>query len=111
MSDNDTVDLSLTELPAAPIEQPDGPRTRWAAIIWGVALAAAGVLALRMLLTAAARDAVYEWATTTTPLTVVACVLLVLGSLLVIAGLVGLARRLQRAAAGRRANGDVGPLS
>lgn len=76
-----------------------GPRIRWAGVIWGLAFAVVGFVALRMLLNSAGRDAVYAWTTELTPLSIVSTVVLVIGALLLLTGLVGLAHRLQR---GRR---------
>ena len=79
-----------------PAVREEGPRTRWAGIIWGLAFAALGVIALKAVLTPAWSDAVYDWTVNLTPLSIVAGVLLVLGAVLLLTGLVGLAHRLQQ---------------
>ena len=65
----DTMDAA----PAA-VGAEDGPRTRWAGIVWGLGLGAVGVLALKAVLTPQWRAAIVDWTLQVTPLTVVSSV-------------------------------------
>ena len=78
------------------------PRTRWAAIIWGLVLGGIAAGALRVLLDPALRDGVSDWILGLSPLTIAAYAILVLGGLLLVAGLAGLAGRAQRRLAASR---------
>jgi hypothetical protein len=75
-----------------------GPRTRWAGIIWGVALASVGIVALQVLLGSDSRAGIIRWALHLSPLMLVSCALLVVGGALLVTGVVGIAHRLQHAA-------------
>lgn len=71
-------------------------RIRWAGIVWGAVLGALAFAGLWILGSARRRDDVAEWlGQLTVPGLVGACILVV-GALLLIAGLVGLLRRAQR---------------
>ncbi|GAA2885854.1 hypothetical protein [Microbacterium esteraromaticum] len=72
------------------------PRTRWAAIIWGVCLAAAAWFGIWMLSDTARQDAITEWFASLSPGTMTATALLGVGVLVLIGGVVGLVRRMQR---------------
>lgn len=72
------------------------PRTRWAAIIWGACFAAVAWFGIWMLSESARQDAITEWFASLTPGTMTATVLLGVGVLVLISGLVGLIRRMQR---------------
>lgn len=74
----------------------DAPRTRWAAIIWGLLFAAVSATALWITIDSDRRDAVSAWVLELSPPAAVAYLLLVAGSIALIGGLVGIARRLQR---------------
>ncbi|UNK71556.1 hypothetical protein [Microbacterium sp. H1-D42] len=74
------------------------PRTRWAAIVWGVFFAALAWTGIWILSSSARRDDLTDWFAGLTPGTIAAVSLLSLGVLVLIAGLVGLIRRAQRAA-------------
>ncbi len=97
--DNDMA-TSEERMPQAPIAVPaepaTRPRTRWAAILWGLALGAVGGGALWIVLSPARLDGFADWLVGLTPLAVVAYSALALGALLLVAGLAGLARRAQR---------------
>lgn len=73
-----------------------GPRTRWAAIVWGVFFAAVSWIAIWVLCSPARRDDVSDWFAALTPGTITAVSLLSVGVLVLVAGLVGLIRRMQR---------------
>ncbi|MBD3942708.1 hypothetical protein IF188_13480 [Microbacterium sp. NEAU-LLC] len=82
---------------------PSGPRVRWAGIVWGLVLATIAGLALWLLTDAARQAAVTHWLLNLTPAAAVAYAVLVIGAFALIAGLVGLVRRAQRAGERRRA--------
>ncbi|MBW9094291.1 hypothetical protein JNB62_11405 [Microbacterium jejuense] len=90
--------------PAQPASTaPSAPRTRWAGILWGLALAGIAAFALWLLTDADRQGAATEWLLTLSPAAAVAYSVLVLGAFALIAGLVGLVRRAQRAGERRRA--------
>lgn len=72
------------------------PRTRWAAIIWGLLFAAISATALWMLADADRRDAAADALLALTPTTAVTVALLTVGVLLLVGGAAGLVRRAQR---------------
>ncbi|MDT0158314.1 hypothetical protein Q9R19_11810 [Microbacterium sp. ARD32] len=82
---------------AAPAASAPPPRTRWAAIVWGLCFAAIAWFGIWMLSGADRRDCVTDWFATLNPGTITAFVLLAVGALVLITGLVGLLRRAQRA--------------
>jgi len=71
------------------------PRTRWAAIVWGVCFAALAWFGIWMLSGDDRRSDVSDWFASLTPGTTTAMVLLAVGVLVLITGLVGLIRRGQ----------------
>ncbi|MFK3678105.1 hypothetical protein ACI2IP_10250 [Microbacterium sp. NPDC090218] len=72
------------------------PRTRWAAIIWGLLFAAIAASALWMLADADRREAVADGLVSLTPTTLVTILVLTVGVLLLVGGAAGLIRRAQR---------------
>lgn len=72
------------------------PRTRWAAIVWGIFLATLAWAGIWILSSPTRRDDVTDWLAGLTPGTITALGLLSLGVLVLITGLVGLIRRAQR---------------
>jgi hypothetical protein len=72
------------------------PRTRWAAIIWGLLFAAIATTALWMIADDDRRDAVADGLVALTPTTIVTILLLTVGVLLLVGGAAGLIRRAQR---------------
>lgn len=72
------------------------PRTRWAAIIWGLLFAVIAATALWMLADDGRRDAVADGLVALTPATIVTILLLTVGVLLLVGGAAGLIRRAQR---------------
>lgn len=72
------------------------PRTRWAAIIWGLLFAGSATAALWMLSDAGRRDTLADALLTLTPATIVTILLLTVGVLLLVGGAAGLIRRAQR---------------
>ncbi|WP_226531326.1 hypothetical protein [Microbacterium paraoxydans] len=78
------------------VEAPSPPRTRWAAVIWGVLFAATAATALWMLADADRRDTVADGLLALTPTTIVTILLLTAGVLILVGGAAGLIRRAQR---------------
>lgn len=74
------------------------PRIRWAGIIWGLVFAGIAATMLWIVLEPARIELVADWWSTLTPAGLWLTVLLVLGGLLLVAGLSGLARRGDRGA-------------
>jgi cytochrome c-type biogenesis protein CcmH/NrfF len=72
------------------------PRTRWAAIIWGLLFACVAGTALWMIADDDRRAAVSDWVLTLTPATISTLLLLTIGVLLLVGGAAGLVRRAQR---------------
>lgn len=91
--------------PTIPMAEPDlpRPRTRWAAIVWGLALGALAAAGLWVLLDADRRAGITDWMMTLTPLSMVSYGVLVVGAIALVGGIAGLARRLQ-AGIGRRSS-------
>lgn len=85
------------------------PRVRWAGIVWGLVLAAIAATALWVLADAERVDAVRQWFMGLTPAAVAAYVALTVGALALVAGLVGIARRVQRGLESRRQAGSARP--
>ena len=92
---------------AAPACSTEAPRTRWAAIIWGLVFAATAALALWVTVSPDRRAAVADWTVSLSPTTAVAYLVLVIGAVALVAGVVGVARRAQRALARRRSGSVV----
>ncbi|MGP3535784.1 hypothetical protein ACTU3I_13380 [Microbacterium sp. RD1] len=72
------------------------PRTRWAAVVWGVALGATAALGLWILLDPSRRSGIADWTLGLTPLSASAYLVLAIGLLVLVTGVGGLARRAQR---------------
>lgn len=75
---------------------PTEPRTRWAAIIWGLFFAAVAGTGIWLLGDSGRQDAVTDWIATLNPGTITAVILLSVGILVLIGGLAGLLRRAQK---------------
>src|SRR5690349_6293621 len=71
------------------------PRTRWAAILWGIVLAAIASASLWVVVSPEGPERFVDWLIGLTPLSVVAYAVVAVGALLLIAGIAGLARRAQ----------------
>ncbi|MDR2998423.1 MAG: hypothetical protein LBU78_09915 [Microbacterium sp.] len=91
-------DAATPPAPEAPPAAPVAPRTRWAAIVWGLFFAGLAFAGIWMLSDSQRRDGVTDWLAGLAPATIVAVSLLAVGVLVLIAGLAGLLRRLQRRA-------------
>lgn len=72
------------------------PRIRWAAIVWGAVFAIIAWTGIWMLSSADRRSGISDWFAALSPGTVTALALLSIGVLVLVAGLVGLIRRLQK---------------
>ncbi|WEK60819.1 MAG: hypothetical protein P0Y60_16195 [Candidatus Microbacterium colombiense] len=81
---------------------PTPPRTRGAAIIWGLLFAAIAAYGLWTVSDDTRRDGIADWVTTLTPTTVVSLLLLAVGVLILVGGAVGLIRHAQRRALAAR---------
>ncbi|MCP2635219.1 hypothetical protein K0817_001395 [Microbacterium sp. HD4P20] len=92
---------------AAPAAATEAPRTRWAAIIWGAVFAATAAVALWVTVSPDRRTALADWTVNLSPPAAVAYLALVVGAIALVAGVVGVARRAQRALARRRS----GPMA
>lgn len=80
------------------------PRIRWAGIVWGLVFAAIAATMLWIVLEPARIAAVLDWWATLTPAGLILTVLLVLGGLLLVAGLSALGRRAEADPAGPEAS-------
>ncbi|GAA2987349.1 hypothetical protein JOD63_002150 [Microbacterium terrae] len=98
--------LPVAADPAAPATVPAAaaqasvatrPRTRWAAIIWGLVLAAIAGFGVWTLLESERREGLVDWLSTLSAPAAIAYVVLVVGVLTLVIGAVGVARRIQRA--------------
>jgi hypothetical protein len=80
----------------APGADSHGPRTRWAAVIWGVVLAALAAGTLSIVADPGRREGFVDWLVALSPAAIAGYVVLAIGAFLLVAGIVGIARRLQR---------------
>ncbi|MCI2957403.1 hypothetical protein MN032_06850 [Agromyces atrinae] len=78
---------------AAPVER---PRVRWAGILWGLVFTATAAIAIALLVDPAVRGDSEAWLRAQTPGTIALYALLALGAIILVSGLVGVIRRLQR---------------
>ena len=92
MSDTEALSAEPTD-PAAPL-LPAAPRIRWAAIVWGLLFAGIASALLWVVTDVGNRDAASVWLKTVSPATLVLVILLVVGGLLLVAGLASLLRRI-----------------
>lgn len=103
MTDDTTKALGFDEAlqppPAASVapgaREPEqlGPRIRWAGIVWGLVFAGLAAAVLWIVLDPARMELVADWWATLTPGGLILTVLIVLGGLLLVAGLSSLGRR------------------
>lgn len=77
------------------------PRTRWAAIIWGLLFAVTAAVALWLVADEDRRAGISDWALALTPVTIVTLLVLTIGVLLLAGGAASLLRRTQRRIADR----------
>lgn len=96
-----------TTLPATtaasvfPTEAQTPPRTRWAAIVWGLLFAAVSAVALWLIADDDRRAGISDWVLSLTPVTITTLLILTAGVLLLFAGASALLRRVQRETAAR----------
>ena len=79
-----------------------GPRTRWAAIIWGAVFAAIAAGTLSLVIYPANRNEFADWLFGLAPSVSLLLLALAVGTLMLLLGLIGLLRRAQRSRAARR---------
>lgn len=87
---------NAAEVEDAVTASPPPPRTRWAAIIWGLLFAGIAWGGIWMLSSADRRARIPDWFASLDPGTIFAYSLLALGTLALVTGVVGLIRRVQR---------------
>lgn len=90
--------------PAAPLADAPRPRTRWAGIVWGLAFALLALAGIWLATGEGRIDDLVTWVRELSPATAVGYGVVVIGSVLLVTGLVGLLRRAQRGSASRRAD-------
>ena len=81
---------------AAMVEPHDRPRTRWAAIVWGLIIAGIAGTTLAIVSSPERRLAVSDWAATLTPGAFWILSVLVVGLLILVLAVLALIRRAQR---------------
>lgn len=98
-----TLDLTEATAPPPPIATPPAgpdaqprPRTRWAGVVWGLVFAALAAGGLRLAAGPHAIEEISAWVQQVEPATLIAYGLLAVGGLVLVTGLVGLARRAQK---------------
>ncbi|BDZ54282.1 hypothetical protein [Agromyces marinus] len=74
----------------------DGPRIRWAGILWGLVFAAIAATTLWTVVDPERRDAASAWWSSLEPAMLGLMLLLALGGILLVAGLAGVLRRASR---------------
>ncbi|MDN3445709.1 hypothetical protein [Microbacterium sp. APC 3901] len=72
------------------------PRTRWAAIVWGVLFAAVAATSMWLIAADDRRSAIADWALTLTPVTISTLMILTIGVLVLATGASALLRTVQR---------------
>ncbi|WP_223622282.1 hypothetical protein [Microbacterium sp. EST19A] len=87
---------STTATSTSTSEELTPPRTRWAAIVWGLLFAAVAASALWLLADDDRRSGIADWTASLTPATIGTIAILTVGVLLLVAGAAGLLRRVQR---------------
>ena len=90
---NAALGTSAANVPSA-APAPTAPRIRWAAIVWGLLFAGIASALLWVVTDVGNRDAASIWLKTVSPATLVLVILLVVGGLLLVAGLASLLRRI-----------------
>jgi len=97
MSTPTTAPAPTTREAASGTATPTPPRTRWAAILWGLLFAAMAAISIWLLVDDDRRAGISDWALTLTPVTMSTLLILTVGVLLLVAGASALLRRVQRA--------------
>lgn len=92
----DAATSAAPEVPGDLLTASPAPRTRWAAIVWGLFFAGLAFAGIWLLSDSQRRDGVTDWLAGLAPATILAVSLLAVGVLVLVAGLAGLLRRMQR---------------
>jgi hypothetical protein len=100
-----TAPTSTANTTTAGTETPTPPRTRWAAILWGLLFATVAAGALWLLADDDRRAGIADGTTSLTPTMIGTIAILTVGVLLLVAGAAGLLRRAQRRMAAGTAPG------
>ncbi|WP_136053989.1 hypothetical protein [Microbacterium sp. K24] len=100
-----TAPTSTANTTTAGTDESTAPRTRWAAIVWGLLFAAVAAGALWLLADDDRRSGIADWTTSLTPTMIGTIAILTVGVLLLVAGAAGLLRRAQRRMAAGTAPG------
>ncbi|WP_311258985.1 hypothetical protein [Microbacterium sp. WCS2018Hpa-9] len=107
MSTQTTTEATTTEAATAAsaihTETVTPPRTRWAAIVWGLLFAAVAATSLWLIADDDRRSGIADWALTLTPVTISTLMILTIGVLVLVTGASALLRTVQRRAVQRRA--------
>ncbi|MFJ6679741.1 hypothetical protein ACIQLK_11575 [Microbacterium sp. NPDC091382] len=98
----DDLEPAISDGPAASTPRTDGPRTRWAAIVWGLTFAAIAAAGYSVTSSARAMTVLTDAVAEARIGPAVAIGLLVIGGLVAVAGVAGLLRAGQRSSARRR---------
>lgn len=77
------------------------PRIRWAGIVWGVVLAAVAAAGIGLASAEAPVDGLRRWAEEVEPATLIAGGVLAIGALVLVTGVVGVARHAQKRTSAR----------
>ncbi|KJQ53988.1 hypothetical protein [Microbacterium sp. SA39] len=86
------------------------PRTRWAAIVWGLLFAAVAAVSIWFIVDDDRRAGISDWALSLTPVTIGTLLILTIGVLLLVAGASALLRRVQRRMSGRGERHPLGDI-
>lgn len=95
----ETTIAATSAAPAIRNEAVTPPRTRWAAIVWGLLFAVVAAMSLWFISDDDRRAGISDWALTLTPATISTLVILTIGVLMLVTGASALLRRVQRRAA------------
>lgn len=87
---------AATDASALPADAVTPPRTRWAAIVWGLLFAAVAATSLWLIADDERRSGVADWALTLTPVTISTLMILTIGVLVLVTGASALLRTVQR---------------
>lgn len=93
---------AATDASAPHTEAVTPPRTRWAAIVWGLLFAAVAATSLWLIADDDRRSGIADWALTLTPVTISTLMILTIGVLVLVTGASALLRTVQRRTVQRR---------
>lgn len=89
-------DAAAHDAAASGAAAPAGPVIRWAAVVWGLAFAAVAAVLLVVVTDIGRRQDLSSWLETLSPGTFALYAVLLVGALLLVAGLAGILRRATR---------------